>query len=205
MLPVCTMGGVASLVRRRLSLWQLCRIHLAIYLSSPREPRNRWTRAAIVRERARARTHVCDMRAPASTVIPPRYWWCVALFIAASPLSRRRGPLHTNRPLARRRRGGPVSPLSPEGGKGHPFTRAKTLCMRYVDGYYAVARRDAYVSYRESTGQIFYEPGTPAIKISRRLKNRSARTIGENDAVLSRERRFFTFTVHPTRCHLMDA
>lgn len=98
MLPVCAMGGVASLVRRRLSLWQLCRIHLAIYLSCPREPRNRWTRAAIVRERARA--HVCNVRAPAPAVIPPRYWWCVALFIAASPLSRRRGPLHTNRPLA---------------------------------------------------------------------------------------------------------
>lgn len=102
---------------------------------------------------------------------------------------------------SRRRRGGPVSPLSPEGGegggKGHPFTRAKTLCVRYVD-YYAVARRDAYVSYRESTGQIFYEPGRPAIKISRRLKNRSACTIGENDAVLSRAQRFFTFTVHLT-------
>jgi len=49
------------------------------------------------------------MRAPVSTVIPPRYWWCVALFIAASPLSRRREPLHTNRPLVRWRRGGSLS------------------------------------------------------------------------------------------------
>lgn len=59
----------------------------------------------------RERVYAC---APVFTVIPPRYWWCVALFIAASPLSRRREPLHTNRSLVRRKRGGspPLSSLS---------------------------------------------------------------------------------------------
>lgn len=133
------------------------------------------------------------MYAPASAVIPPRYWWCVALFIAASPLSRRRGPLHTNRFLVRTRWGGSVSLslLSHLREGKDTRLRARKLCACATWTSIMRSPQDAYVSYRESTRQIFYDPGTPAIKISRRLKNRSARTIGDNDAVLSREQRFF--------------
>lgn len=60
-----------------------------------------------------------------SAVIPPRYWWCVALFIAASPLSRRRGPLHTNRSLARQRGGTPRLSFSLSLTSLSPATRKR--------------------------------------------------------------------------------
>lgn len=135
--------------------------YLPIYLS----PAARWTRAAYC-----AWTRAC-MR---DSVIPPRYWWCVALFIAASPLSRRRGPLHTNRSLARKRRSPlSLSSLSPATGKrgcggGCSFTRVNAPCVRYVEEYYAVATRCA------SEQRIFYDPGTPGIKTARRTVRRTS-------------------------------
>jgi len=46
--------------------------------------------------------------------------------------------------------------------------------------------------YREHQQRIFYDPGTPTIKIAvRRLENRSADADSGNDAVLSPGRRSF--------------
>lgn len=148
-----------------------------------------------------------------SAVISPRYWWCVALFIAASPLSRRRGLLHTNRPLARKRRNSlslsSLSPVKRKGGRGRRRRRTlvyarerpvRALCGRVLRG-----RNETYVSTEHQ--QIFYDPGTPGIKTARRLKNRSTNVDRKDDAVLSRERWgrffFFTFAVDLTH-HLVE-
>jgi len=146
-----------------------------------------------------------------SAVISPRYWWCVALFIAASPLSRRRGLLHTNRPLARKRRNSlslsSLSPVKRKGGWGRRRRRTlvyarerpvRALCRRVLRG-----RNETYVSTEHQ--RIFYDPGTPGIKTARRLKNRLTNVDRKDDAVLSRERwgRFF-FYVHLTRCYLVE-
>lgn len=122
------------------------------------------------------------MRAPASAVIPSRYWWCVALFIAASPLSRRAGR-RIQIALSQEERTS-LTCLGREraaGGRGQrtrSFTRANTPCVRYVEEYYAVATSATYVA------DAFLRPRTPAIKIVRRLKNRSS--IGDAAAAACR-------------------
>lgn len=77
---------------------------------------------------------------PASTVIPPRYWWCVALFIAASPLSRRRGTLHTNRSLVWRVRG----------------TRALSPSLSFSSFFFFLPLSPAYVQREKERETLVY-------------------------------------------------
>lgn len=110
-----------------------------------------------------------------SAVIPPRYWWCVALFITASPLSRRRGPLHTNRSLARKRRNSlslslclfSLTCVKRKRGRGRKGRRRRRLVyarerpMRALCGRILRGRDETYVStsIRSEHQRIFYDPG----------------------------------------------
>jgi len=77
------------------------------------------------------------------------------------------------------------------GGQDGSFSRANTLVLE-CGGALRDERRMYIRRYREHQQRIFYDPGTPTIKIAaRRLENRSADADSGNDAVLSPGRRSF--------------